>query len=146
MTDIRQLIPQHPPILLVDRLESVEGDTAVCSLTVRKDNCFTDEDGLLAETGVVEHIAQSASALAGYRTVQAGTDTPPVGYIGEVKKFHCFRLPRMGETLRTTVDFETEVGGVTMLSAKVYSGNELIATTQMKISVTHSDIPSHHEA
>lgn len=136
MRDIRELIPQRPPILLVDGLESVEGDTAVSTLTVRADNCFTDEDGLLAEAGVVEHIAQSASALAGYKAVQAGATAPPVGYIGEVKKFRLHRLPRMGEVLRTTVSFGTEVEGVTLLSAETRAGEELIASTQMKISMT----------
>ncbi len=136
MRDIRELIPQRPPILLVDGLESVEGDTAVSTLTVRADNCFTDEDGLLAEAGVVEHIAQSASALAGYKAVQAGATAPPVGYIGEVKKFRLHRLPRMGEVLRTTVNFGTEVEGVTLLSAETRAGEELIASTQMKISMT----------
>lgn len=136
MRDIRELIPQRPPILLVDGLESVEGDTAVSTLTVGADNCFTDEDGLLAEAGVVEHIAQSASALAGYKAVQAGATAPPVGYIGEVKKFRLHRLPRMGEVLRTTVSFGTEVEGVTLLSAETRAGEELIASTQMKISMT----------
>ena len=136
MRDIRELIPQRPPILLVDGLESVEGDTAVSTLTVRADNCFTDEDGLLAEAGVVEHIAQSASALAGHKAVQAGATAPPVGYIGEVKKFRLHRLPRMGEVLRTTVSFGTEVEGVTLLSAETRAGEELIASTQMKISMT----------
>lgn len=136
MRDIRELIPQRPPILLVDGLESVEGDTAVSTLTVRADNCFTDEDGLLAEAGVVEHIAQSASALTGYKAVQAGVTAPPVGYIGEVKKFRLHRLPRMGEVLRTTVSFGTEVEGVTLLSAETRAGEELIASTQMKISMT----------
>lgn len=136
MRDIRELIPQRPPILLVDGLESVEGDTAVSTLTVRADNCFTDEDGLLAEAGVMEHIAQSASALAGYKAVQAGATAPPVGYIGEVKKFRLHRLPRMGEVLRTTVSFGTEVEGVTLLSAETRAGEELIASTQMKISMT----------
>ena len=57
MRDIRELIPQRPPILMVDGLESVEGDTAVGTLTVRADNCFADEEGVLSEAGVVEHIA-----------------------------------------------------------------------------------------
>lgn len=136
MRDIRELIPQRPPILLVDGLESVEGDSAVSTLTVRADNCFTDEDGLLAEAGVVEHIAQSASALAGLKAVAAGATEPPVGYIGEVKKFSLHRLPRVGEVLRTTVSFGTEVAGVTLLSAETCIGEETIASTQMKISMT----------
>ena len=90
MRDIRELIPQRPPILLVDGLESVEGDTAV----------------------------------------------PPVGYIGEVKKFSLHRLPRVGETLHTTVNFGMEVAGVTLLSAETRIGEEVIAATQMKISMT----------
>ena len=136
MRDIRELIPQRPPILLVDGLECVEGDPAIGTLVVRADNCFTDEDGLLAEAGVIEHIAQSASALAGHKAVEAGATTPPVGYIGEVKKFSLHRLPHVGETLRTTVRFGMEVEGVTLLSAETRSGEELIATTQMKISMT----------
>ena len=59
-----------------------------------------------------------------------------MGYIGEVKKFSLHRLPRVGETLRTTVRFGMEVEGVTLLSAETRSGEELIATTQMKISMT----------
>ena len=136
MRDIRELIPQRPPILMVDGLESVEGDTAVGTLTVRADNCFADEEGVLSEAGVVEHIAQSASALAGYKAVSEGATVPPVGYIGEVKKFSLHRLPHIGETLRTTIRFGTEVEGVTLLSAETRSGEELIASTQMKISMT----------
>ena len=68
--------------------------------------------------------------------MQAGATAPPVGYIGEVKKFRLHRLPRMGEVLRTTVSFGTEVEGVTLLSAETRAGEELIASTQMKISMT----------
>lgn len=136
MTDIRDLIPQRPPILLVDNLECIDTDTAACTLTVRADNCFIDESEVLTEAGVIEHIAQSASALAGYKAKAAGASTPPVGYIGEVKRFRCFRLPRLGETLRTTVVFGAEAGNVTLLTAQTYIGDELLADTQMKISLT----------
>ena len=133
---IDRLIPQRAPILMVDRLLEAQDDTARTCLTIRPDNFFLDEDGCLDETGLIEHIAQSASALAGHKAVEAGATTPPVGYIGEVKKFSLHRLPRVGETLRTTVRFGMEVGGVTLLSAETRSGEELIATTQMKISMT----------
>lgn len=133
--DIKRLIPQREPILMVDKLLSAESDTAVSQLTVRADNYFAQEDGTLAETGIIEHIAQSASAFAGYKAMTIGAEEPPVGYIGEVKKFRCLRCPHIGETLQTTITFGAEVEGVTILTGETYAGNEMVASTQMKIYV-----------
>ena len=69
MLNIKQLIPQRSPIMMVDELLCVNGDEAQCRLAVREDNFFLEEDGLIAEVGIIEHIAQSASAFAGYRAV-----------------------------------------------------------------------------
>ena len=125
--DIKSLIPQREPILLVDALVGVEGDMARTQLTVRRDNSFVGDDGLLAEPGLIEHIAQSASE-------------PPVGYIGEVKKFRCFRCPRVGEELQTTVTFGPEVGGVSLLMGETCVGEETLACTQMKIYVAEGSL------
>ena len=133
--DIKSLIPQREPILLVDALVGVEGGAVRTRLTVRRDNCFVGEDGLLAEPGLVEHIAQSASAFAGYKAMEAGASEPPVGYIGEVRKFLCYSCPRVGEALQTTVTFGPEVGGVSVLTGETCVGEETVACTQMKIYV-----------
>ena len=121
--------------MLVDALVGVEGGAVRTRLTVRRDNCFVGEDGLLAEPGLVEHIAQSASAFAGYKAMEAGASEPPVGYIGEVRKFRCYRCPRVGEELQTTVTFGPEVGGVFVLTGETCVGEETVACTQMKIYV-----------
>ena len=130
--DIKSLIPQREPILLVDALVGVEGDMARTQLTVRRDNSFVGDDGLLAEPGLIEHIAQSASAFAGFKA--------RVGYIGEVKKFRCFRCPRVGEELQTTVTFGPEVGGVSLLTGETCVGEETLACTQMKIYVAEGSL------
>lgn len=138
--DIKSLITQREPILLVDALVGVEGDMARTQLTVRRDNSFVGDDGLLAEPGLIEHIAQSASAFAGYKAMEAGASEPPVGYIGEVKKFRCFRCPRVGEELQTTVTFGPEVGGVSLLTGETCVGEETLACTQMKIYVAEGSL------
>lgn len=135
MTDIKKLIPQRSPIMMVDELLEVHDDVARCSLTIREDNFFLELDGAIAEPGVIEHIAQSASAFAGYSAIQAGATEPPVGYIGEVKRFRLNRRPRKGETLVTTITMGPTVGGVTIITGETVSGEETIATTQMKIYV-----------
>ena len=108
--DIKSLIPQREPILLVDALVGVEGGAVRTRLTVRRDNCFVGEDGLLAEPGLVEHIAQSASAFAGYKAMEARASEPPVGYIGEVRKFRCYRCPRVGRGTTDHGDFRPGSG------------------------------------
>ena len=135
MTDIKKLIPQRSPIMMVDELLEVHDDVARCSLTIREDNFFLEPDGAIAEPGVIEHIAQSASAFAGYSAIQAGATEPPVGYIGEVKRFRLNRRPRKGETLVTTITMGPTVGGITIITGETVSGEETIATTQMKIYV-----------
>jgi predicted hotdog family 3-hydroxylacyl-ACP dehydratase len=135
MTDIKKLIPQRSPIMMVDELLEVHDDVARCSLTIREDNFFLEPDGAIAEPGVIEHIAQSASAFAGYSAIQAGATEPPVGYIGEVKRFRLNRRPRKGETLVTTITMGPTVGGVTIITGETVSGEETIASTQMKIYV-----------
>ena len=131
--EIKRLIPQRDPIMMVDKLISVDGDVAVTGLTVRADNYFIDEDRLLAEPGLIEHIAQGASAFAGYKA--AGAIIPPLGLIGEVKKFHCYRRPEIGEELRTTITMGTEIAGLTIITGEVRVLDEIIANTQMKIFI-----------
>lgn len=133
--DITRFIPQRPPILMVDKLISVNDDVAVTSFMVRSDNCFIDEDGLLAEAGLIEHIAQSASAVAGYKAVNAGATKPPLGYIGEIKNFCCLHRPQIGDKLSTTILMGSEIAGITIISGETRVLDEVVANTQMKIFI-----------
>ena len=124
---IEELIPQRSPILMVDELLEADSEKAT--------NLFIGVDGLLEETGLIEHMAQSASALAGYMAVLAGAERPPIGYIGEIKHFHCYRCPHIGDKLYTTVRLGTEVNGVTLVMGESHINGEVVADTQMKIFV-----------
>lgn len=130
---IKSLIPQRDPILMVDAFITADEDTAETGLTVTVGNFFC-EDGRLAEPGIIEHIAQSASAFAGYKAVRAGLPVP-IGYIGEVKKCHIHRRPAVGEALRTTITMGAEINGVTLLTGVTRVGEETVADTLMKIFV-----------
>lgn len=135
MVEITKLVPQRAPILMVDRLTDAADDVAAASFVVKADNYFLDDDGLLAEVGLIEHIAQSASAFAGYKALLAGASEPPVGYIGEIKKFHCYRRPKPEEELRTTITMGAEVAGVTIIKGETQVNGEVVADTQMKIFI-----------
>lgn len=133
--DIRLLLPQRAPILMVDRLLRADGDEAEACFTVCEGNFFLDDEGCLAETGVLEHMAQSASAFAGWRALGAGGEEPPTGFIGEVKRFHCRRRPHVGEELHTRVVLRAEFDGIWVVEAETQTGGLPVADTQMKLSV-----------
>ena len=126
---MERLIPQRDPIRMVDRLVEVDGGTATAALSVRPDNYFMEDDGAMAEPGLIEHIAQSALALA------SGASAHPVGYIGEVRKFRCYRRPRVGEELRTSVVWGETVGDIALVSGESRVGDERVAEVGMKISI-----------
>ena len=132
--ELFKLMPQRNPIVMVDKILDAEGDVAHTGLTVTDRNYFLEEDGRMAEPGLIEHIAQSASAFKGHKALLAG-EPLPIGYIGEVKKFHCYVRPAVGDELTTTVTLGAEVNGVTLMTGETRCGEVLVADTQMKIFV-----------
>lgn len=131
MYTIEELIPQRRPIVMVDRLERIEEGVSTTTLEIRPGNLFVEE-GRMTECGLVEHVAQSAAARIGYLFRQKG-ERVPIGYIGSVNHFRLERLPEVGERLTTSIRVLQEVFQVSLIEAEVRSGEELIATTRMKI-------------
>lgn len=128
---IFQLIPQRPPIVMVDVVYSADEMSAETGLTVHEDNIFV-RDGRFREPGLIEHIAQSAAAFAGYGSFARGEE-PKLGYIGEIKDCNLFALPSIGEELRTTIRLVTEVAGIRLISAETKVNGETVAGCLMKI-------------
>lgn len=136
--EITDLIPQRAPIMMVDALVHADAEEASCELTLREDNFFLEGDGMMAEVGLIEHIAQSASAFAGYRAIEEGATEPPVGYIGEVKNFHLYQRPKVGDVLVTNITMGPTVEGVTIIrgeTKKKDAPETVFADTMMKIFI-----------
>lgn len=133
--DIKNLLPQRDPVLMVDELLEVDGEEAQTFFAVRPGNFFLGEDGRLEASGLIEHIAQSASAFAGYMARLAGAAKPPTGYIGEVKNFRCHHRPQAGDELYTVIRLGPEVEGVRLLSGETLAEGRIVAETQMKIFI-----------
>lgn len=130
---ILKLIPQRSPIVMVDSFFGIEEDRSYSGLTVTADNIFC-EAGKLQETGLIEHIAQSAAARIGYLYTQKGEEVP-LGFIGSVDKLKVYSLPEIGTKLFTEITVVQEVFDITLIAAQVKAGEELMAECRMKIFI-----------
>lgn len=127
------LIPQRPPIVMVDCFFGIEEDRSYSGLTVTTDNIFC-EAGKLQEAGLIEHIAQSAAARIGFLYTQQGKEVP-LGFIGSVDKLKIYSLPDVGQKLLTEITVVQEVFDITLISAQVKADEELTAECRMKIFI-----------
>ena len=118
---------------MVDRLTDYSETQTTCSLTIRPDNVFC-ENGEFASAGLIEHIAQTCAARLGYYNIYVLKTGVRLGFIGEVKNLNIVRLPREGEQIETTITIMQEIFDVTLVSAEVRVGDEVIATTNLKIA------------
>ncbi|OKZ54435.1 MAG: hydroxymyristoyl-ACP dehydratase [Phocaeicola vulgatus] len=114
--ELFRLIPQRPPMVMIDRFYGIEENTSWSGLTVTTDNLFC-RDGVLQETGIIEHIAQSAAARVGY-IYMLRKEPVPLGFIGSVEK------------MKLIVQ---EVFDITLITAEVKENDELLAECRMKI-------------
>lgn len=131
--NIEDLIPQKPPFVMVDKLLNFSETTTTTGFKIEADNIFV-ENGFFKEPGLIENIAQTAAARAGYI---AKTENKPVmvGYIGAVNNLQVFSLPKTGDELTTEITIENQIFSVTLISGKIICNNELIAQCKMKIFI-----------
>ena len=116
---------------MVDVVWFADETSAKTGLTVKEDNIFV-RNGRFREPGLIEHIAQSAAAFAGYGTFARGEE-PRLGYIGEIKDCTLSSLPKIGDELKTTIRLMAEVGGIRLIGAETKVKDDLVASCQMKI-------------
>ena len=131
MYSITELIPQRPPIVMVDEFLGIEGNLSRTRLVVREDNLFVC-GGVLDECGIIEHMAQSAAARVGYLFREKG-EKIPLGYIGSINDFTVARHPKTGEEMMTVIEVMQEVFHISLVAARCEVDGRCIAACKMKI-------------
>lgn len=133
LDQIPSLIPQRPPMVMIDSVLASTPLTITTALTVLPANILV-QDGCLVEAGLIENIAQTAAAMDGCEAIKRG-EQPKLGFIGEVKNFICHRLPHAGETIHTSLTTLASMAGVTLVEAHTTCNGEPVAEAQLKIFI-----------
>ena len=138
--DVLTLLPQRPPFVMIDRLTHFDETVTTTQLTVRTDNLFTEADGHLNPCALVENIAQTCAARMGYINRYIYRQRVRLGYIGGIKNLQVLRTPRVGELLTTSIEVLQEVMRLTLVTATVRVGDEVIVTAEMKIALSDIEV------
>ena len=136
LPSVISLIPQRPPMVMVDALLSYTATTGAAGLTIAADNLFV-QNGQLQEAGVVEHIAQSIALHKGYY-YYLQHQPAPMGYIGSIKRMSIYAPPEVGANLTTELSIIQEFMGVTLVKVRTTSGGVLVAEGEMKTVIAES--------
>ena len=129
--EILELIPQKPPMVMIDRVLYAGKAKTITGLLIKEDNIFV-MDGQFREAGLIETIAQTAAAGVGFQYKTTG-EKPPVGYIGSVNKLKIHEMPAVNTLINTKITVDYEVFDFSIISGRVYSGDITFAECEMKI-------------
>ncbi len=132
--DIHELLPQREPFVMVGRLVYFDNEKTVVQTEVKEDNIFV-ENGVFTVSGIIENIAQTCAARIGYVNKYILKKGIQLGFIGAIRNMNLYRCPKIGETIETTIVIIEEIFGMTLVSASVKSGDDVIADSEMKIAL-----------
>lgn len=132
--DVHDLLPQQEPFVMIGCLTHFDEVRTVTETTVSEKNIFVD-DGQFSASGLIENVAQTCAARIGFVNKYIRNSGIQIGVIGAVKNLNVLALPRVGQTITTTVDTISEIFGMTLANATVTCGDEILLTTEIKIGI-----------
>lgn len=127
---VENLLPQKFPFVMVDKMYSFTETSLVAGLNIKNDNIFLDND-IFLEAGLIEHMAQSVALHTGYQFFLKN-EIAPTGYIGSIKEIEIKKLPKINDTIQSTITILQEFAGITLVDIVTYLNHEEIANGQMK--------------
>jgi len=130
-----ELVPQRPPMLIVDRL--ISRDLGVNFSEVEAlapvEGIFIDEGNCLLPEYFIELVAQSMAAVNGYDGLVDGGEVGR-GFLVGIEDFSWQGTAEPGEFLRIEMEKTFEFGPVTVMAGRVLNGSgDLLATGELKV-------------
>ncbi len=128
---IKKLIPHREPIIMVDALMYVDNSKAISQLSVTETNRFVEKNKF-SETGLIEHMAQTAALLTGYKY---HPENLPIqeGFIAAIKNLNIERLPLTMETISTEAKITYELATMRIVQITSFIKEQIIASSEMTL-------------
>ena len=137
--EVHDLLPQREPFVMIGSLVHFDMKRTVTKTIIRESNIFVD-NGIFSATGMMENVAQTCAVRIGYTNKYILKKGIQIGVIGSIRNFEINSFPKSEDIITTTIDVRDEIFGMILADCKVMLGDEVIATTEIKIAVTDKEV------
>ena len=149
--DIHELLPQQEPFVMIGTLTHFDRTLTVTETEVKADNIFVEKScctisasddeakEYFSVSGLMENIAQTCAARIGYYNKYILKKGIQLGFIGAVRNFEVFGLPKVGDIITTRVEVKEEVFGMILAEATITCPGKTLVSTEMKIAVKNRE-------
>lgn len=141
--DIHELLPQQEPFVMVGKLLHFDMEKTITTTKIVDSNIFV-EKGVFTASGIIENIAQTCAARIGYVNKYILKKGIQLGFIGAIRNLNLYRCPRVGEVIETSIITIEEIFGMTLVTATLKVGDEIIADSEMKIALSEIESQNIH--
>jgi predicted hotdog family 3-hydroxylacyl-ACP dehydratase len=129
---VTRLVPQAPPMVLIDEVLGWNQDQVVTALTVRRDSAFVEERGAPAHVAL-EWIAQSCGALVGIRALEEQRPVR-IGFILGTRDFSSsVSWFKVGDRLTITANSTYNDGEMAQFDCRVDRESMICATARLTL-------------
>ena len=141
---ILKYLPHRPPMQMVDTITHIN-DTSIVTEFLIPEDCIFLEKEYFTESGLIENMAQTCSAIVGQFFFGLEEDTKRViGYISAIKKAEIFSLPKVLHTIRTEATllsrYVDKGYSICAMDCGVYHQEKLLAQGQMNLFIKELDV------
>lgn len=128
---------------MVGKLRHFDMEKTITTTKIVDSNIFV-EKGVFTASGIIENIAQTCAARIGYVNKYILKKEIQLGFIGAIRNLNLYRCPRVGEVIETSIITIEEIFGMTLVTATVKVGDEIIADSEMKIALSEIESQNIH--
>ena len=128
------LIPHRPPMIMADELLQCDRRLTRTSLRIKEANVFVS-NGVFAEAGLIEMMAQAAAIGTGWRLRENAGTAPaiPAGVIAAVKNYIQEISPAVNACLIAEAEVLHEMEGASVIRGSISFDNKVIAQCEMNV-------------
>jgi predicted hotdog family 3-hydroxylacyl-ACP dehydratase len=138
--DVASLIPHEAPMILIDKLITVDENSIHCQVFIHENSPFFDlQSGTVKGWVGIEYMAQSVSAWSGYRSFLK-SEPSPIGFLLGSRRYHSDApFFKLGEILDIYAEKLLEDQGMGAFSCSIKCADKEIASAQLNVFVPNEE-------
>lgn len=140
--DLCKIMPHRPPMLLVEKVLSMQDNSARVRACNPAGGLFADSAGFVLPCALIEMTAQSYAAFDGTRRFLEGTlPQDGGGFLVNVRDFCFFKPVRAGQNIEVEVTIKDRFFDTRIVEGVVWADGEKAAAGQVYIFVWEKNAP-----